>query len=96
MPSRWISACCFGVISRLSQTKPRFDDRRSRVSLVHRGQKFLRLVDVDQLARFGEQRRRLDVGGENQAVAVEDVRPRGGDGVLADAAPRAVTVGLLG
>ncbi len=50
-----------------------------------RGEQLDRLVDVDQLARLGEQRRRLDVGGEDLAVAVEDVGPRGGDGVLADA-----------
>ena len=58
----------------------------------HRGQQFDRLVDVDQLARLGEQRRCLDVGGDDGAIAVEDVGTRGGDGVLGDAAARAVTV----
>ena len=37
------------------------------------GQKLDRLVDVDDAARLAEQRRRLDVGRENQPVAVEDV-----------------------
>ena len=32
MPSLWMSCCCFGVISRFSQTKPFRDDRRSRTS----------------------------------------------------------------
>ena len=101
MPSRWISCCCFGVISRLSQTKPFFDDEALARFLAveighHRGEQFLRLVDVDQLARLGEQRRRLHVGGEDLAVAVENVRPRGGDRVLADAAAGAVAVAVLG
>ena len=58
----------------------------------HRGEQFDRFVDVDDLARLGEQRRRLDVGGEDLAVAIEDVGTRGGDGVLRDAAAAAVTV----
>ena len=61
---------------------------------MHRGEQFDRLVDVDQLARLGEQRRRLHVGGEDHAVAVENVGPRGGDGVLADAAAAAVAVAV--
>ncbi len=36
MPRRWMSCCCFGVISRFSQTKPFFDDSRSRTSPVSR------------------------------------------------------------
>ena len=89
-----------GVISRLSQTKPRFDDKPLAHFVgveigQHRGEQFLRLVDVDELARLGEQRRRLHVGGEDLAVAVEDVGPRGGDRVLADAAAGAVAVALL-
>ena len=48
----------------------------------HRGEQFLRLVHVDELARLGEQRRRLHVGGEDLAVAVEDVGPGGGERVL--------------
>ena len=36
MPRRWISCCCFGVISRFSQTKPRFEERRLRTSAVSR------------------------------------------------------------
>ncbi len=58
----------------------------------HRGEQFLRLVHVDELARFGEQRRRLHVGGEDRPVAVEDIGPGGGDRVLADAAAGAVAV----
>ena len=97
MPSRWISCCCFGVISRLSQTKPRFDDEPlahfGGVEIgQHRGEQFDRLVHVDELARLGEQRRRLHVGGEDLAVAVEDIGPRGRDRVLRDAAAAAVAV----
>ena len=97
MPSLWMSCCCCGVISRFSQTKPFFDAE----PLAHlggveigqrRGQQFDRLVLVDDPARLGEQRRRLDVGGEHCAVAVDDVGPRGGDGVLRAGAPRAVAV----
>ncbi len=40
----------------------------------HRSEQFLRLVDIDELARLGKQRRRFDVGRENAAVAVEDIR----------------------
>ena len=47
------------------------------------GELLFRVVDVDQLARLGEQRRRLHVGGEDGAVAVDDVGPGGGDRVLA-------------
>ena len=61
-----------------------------------RGEQFDRLVDVDQLARLGEQRRRLDVGGEDFAAAVEDVGPRGGDRVLADGAAAAVALAHIG
>ena len=57
-----------------------------------RGQEFDRLVLVDDAARFAEQRRRLDVGGEHLAVAVDDIRPRGGDRVLRRGAARAVIV----
>ena len=32
MPRRWMSCCCFGEISRFSQTKPLRDIRRSRTS----------------------------------------------------------------
>ena len=98
MPRRWMSCCCFGVISRFSQTKPFFDDSRSRTSPVsrsgkRRGQKLDRLVLVDDAARLAEQARRLDVGREDFAVAVDDIRPRGGDRVLRGGAARAVTIG---
>ena len=56
----------------------------------HRGEQFDRLVDVDDLARLGEQRRRLDVGREDLAVAVEDVGTRGRDRILRDAAAATV------
>ena len=39
MPSLWISCCCLGVISRLSQMKPRLEDSRSRNSLASRSGK---------------------------------------------------------
>ena len=52
----------------------------------HRGEKLDRFVDVDDLARLREQRRRAHVGGEDHAVAVEDVGARGGDRVLGRAA----------
>ena len=47
----------------------------------HRGQQLARLVDVDDPARLGEQRRRPDVGCEDLAVAVENVGTRGRDRV---------------
>ena len=93
-----MSCCCFGVISRFSQTNPLRDDRR----VAHfcgveirqrRGQKLDRLVLVDDAARLAEQARRLDVGGEHLAVAVDDIGPRGRDRVLRGGAARAVAVG---
>ena len=85
------------MISRLSQTKPRLEDEPLAQFLgveigQHGGEQLDRLVDVDQLARLGEQRGRLHVGGEDLAVAVEDVGPRGGDRVLRDGAAAAVAV----
>ena len=47
----------------------------------HRGEQLDRLVDVDDLARLAEQRRRAHVGREDLAVAVEDVGPRRRDSV---------------
>src|SRR6202012_5421713 len=41
-------------------------------------QQFDRLVLVDDATRLAEQARRLDVGGEDFAVAIDDIRPRGG------------------
>ena len=58
-----------------------------------RGQKLDRLVLVDDAARLAEQARRLDVGGKDLAVAVDDIRPRGRDRVLRRGAARAVAVG---
>ena len=52
MPSRCTSCCCCGVISRLSQAKPRLD-AEPLAHLVgvevghHGGQQFDRLVDID-------------------------------------------------
>ena len=91
------SACCFGVISRLSQTKPRLLPSRSRSSVASRSgitavRQLDRLVDVDDAARLGEQRRRLHVGREDLAVAVENVGARGRDRVAGAAAPGRVAV----
>ena len=58
-----------------------------------RRQKLDRLVLVDDAARLAEQAGRLDVGCENLAVAIDDIRPRGRNRVLAAAAPRAMAVG---
>ena len=44
----------------------------------HRRQLLDRLVGIDDAARLGEQRRGLDVGGQNLAVAVDDIGPRRG------------------
>ncbi len=52
----------------------------------HGGQQFNRLVNVDDLARLGEQRRRLYVGGDDLAVTVENVGARRCNRVLRDAA----------
>ena len=60
------------------------------------GELLLGVVDVDELARLGIERGRLDVGGEDGAVAVENVGPRGGDRVLADGVAVAVLVALDG
>ena len=43
-----------------------------------------------------EQARRLDVGGEHLAIAVDDIGPRGRDRVLRGGAARAVAVGADG
>ncbi len=59
-----------------------------------RGEKLDRFVLVDDAARFAEQARRLDVGGEDLAVAVDDIRPRGRNRVLRRGAARAVAVAL--
>ena len=60
------------------------------------GQQLDRLVVVDDAARLAEQRRRLDVGRKDHAVAVDDVGPRGRDRVLRGGAARAVAVGADG
>jgi len=85
------------VISRFSQTKPFLAGQPvahfAGVEIgQRRGQKFDGLVLVDDPPRLGEQARRLDVGGEDLAVAVDDIRPRGGDGVLRRGAARAMAV----
>jgi len=53
-----------------------------------RGQKLDRFVLVDDPARLAEQAGRLDVGGEHLAIAVDDIRPGGCDGVLRRRAAR--------
>ena len=53
------------------------------VDLGKHGRQFLdRLVSVDDAARFGKQRRGLDVGRQHLAVAVDDVRPGSGHPAL--------------
>ena len=61
-----------------------------------RGQKLDRLVLVDDAARLAEQARRLDVGGQHLAVAVDDIGPCGRDRILRRGAARAVAVGADG
>ena len=48
----------------------------------HRRQLLDRLVGIDDAARLGKQRRRLDVGRQHFAVAVDDVGPRRGHPAL--------------
>ena len=50
------------------------------------GQQFNRFVNVDDLARLCEQRRRLHVGGDDLAVTVENVGARRRNRILRDAA----------
>ena len=57
----------------------------------HRGQQLGRLVDVDDLARLGEQRRRAHVGCEDRAVAVEDIGARRRDRIPGGATPHKMT-----
>jgi len=57
-----------------------------------RGEELDRFILFDDPARFPEQARRFDVGGEYFAVAVDDIRPRGRDRVLRRAAASAVAV----
>ena len=56
------------------------------------GEQLRRLVDIDDLARLTEERRRAHIGCENFTVAVKDVGPRSGDRVRAGAS-RALAVG---
>ena len=82
-----MSFCCFGVSCRLQP-----DEAGAALQLVvgllvvdvgkHRRQLLDRLVGIDDAARFGKQRRRLDVGRQHFAVAVDDVGPRGGHPAL--------------
>ena len=60
------------------------------------GQKLDRFILVDDPARLAEQTRRLDVRGEHFAVAINDVRPCGGDGVLRRGPTRGVIVSAKG
>ena len=98
MPRRWISLLLLRRDLALQPDKAL--SRRQAVAHLagveigqRRGQKLDRLVLVDDAARFAEQARRLDVGREDLAVAVDDIRPRGRDRVLRGGAARAVTVG---
>ena len=54
----------------------------------HRGDELHRLVLVDDAFGLGEHRHGLDVGGEDAAVAVEQIRPRAGDRLVGDAFQR--------
>ena len=99
MPSRWISRLLLGRDLALEPDEAAV----RRQPLAHflavevgqrGGELLLGVVDVDQLARLGVERGRLDVGGEDGAVAVEDIGARGGDGILADAVAVAVLVAL--
>ena len=96
-PSLCTSVCCFSEISRLSQTKPRFDDEPvAQIGVIEigddGGEQFARLVRIDNAARFGEQRRRHHVARQHFAVAIENVGPRGRHGVARDAAMRGLGV----
>ena len=52
----------------------------------HPGDRFGGFVGIDDVARLAIERRGLDIGGEHLAVAVDEVRPAGGDrGVGIDA-----------
>ena len=79
---RWkISLRSLAVTWRLIQTKPFFGveplAQFVRVDVgQHGGDEFDRLVLVDDVARLGEHRHGLDVGGEDGAVAVEQIGPR--------------------
>ena len=84
MPRAWIFACCFGVISRLIQTKPASPVRLLRSAATSRSGStpaisLGRLVRVDDVARLAIERCHLDVGGKHLAVAVDEVGPAGGD-----------------
>ena len=85
MPSEWIWRCCSGVISRLIQAKPASVDsllaQRAGVEIgQHAGEQLGRLVGIEDVARLGIERRHVDVGRQDLAVAVDDVGPAGGDG----------------
>ena len=84
MPSAWIFACCFGVISRLIQTKPASPVRRLRSAATleigkNADDRLGRLVGVADVARLAVERCGLDVGGEHLAVAVDEIGAAGGD-----------------
>ena len=75
---------CVGVISRFSQTKPASPESlRAHLRRVEvrqdAGDQLGRLVRIDDVARLGVERGHLDVGGEDLAVAVDEVGPAGGD-----------------
>ena len=93
--------CCFGVISRFSQTKPLRDDSRVRASASSRsGSAAVKSSIASSLSmmRRGSPNRlgALDVGGEHLAVAVDDIGSRGRNRVLRCGAAGAVAVGADG
>ncbi len=98
MPSRCTSACCLRRDLALEPDEAALPaEPLAQLGGVevghHGGQQLDRLVDVDDAARLGEQRRRLDVGREDFAVAVENIGARGRDRVCRSPAPRRMTVG---
>jgi hypothetical protein len=59
----------------------------------HRTQKLNCLVDVDEPAWLGEERGSTDIRCEKPTIAVEDVRARGCDSILARATPCNIALG---
>jgi hypothetical protein len=58
-----------------------------------RGEQFDRLVDIDEPARFAVKRRHADVGCQNLAAPIEDVRTRRRDRVAGNDAVHGAAVG---
>ena len=97
MPRWRISCSCCGVISRLSQTKPRLEDSRSRNSLVSRSgsaevsSSTASSTSISLRGSANSEGAFTSVA-MTRAVAVENVGPRGGKRVLRDGAAVGVVV----